>query len=70
MGDNSASNQPVYVQVREAIIERLADMPAGARLATEIKMAEGFKVSRSSIRLALSGLEEEGYLVRYRNKDL
>ena len=69
MADNSTlSTKPVHAQVREAIIERLVDMPLGARLATEVEMAEEFKVSRGSVRLALRGLEEEGFLIRHRSR--
>jgi len=69
MADNSTlSTKPVHAQVREAIIERLVDMPLGARLATEVEMADEFNVSRGSVRLALRGLEEEGYLIRHRSR--
>lgn len=68
MDDNLLGSKPVHVQVRELLAKRMAEMPVGARLDREVDLAEEFKVSRSSVRLALSGLEEEGYLIRHRSR--
>ena len=53
-------------QVRESLLGELAsgNLEPGAKLANENELAERFGVSRSTIREAVGGLMDAGYLVR------
>jgi GntR family transcriptional regulator len=60
------SRRPRYVDVTSELRERIesSTYPVGTRLPTEAQLAEEFKVSRSTIRLALSAIEEAGLIDR------
>ena len=53
-------------QVRESLLGELTsgNLEPGAKLANENELAERFAVSRSTIREAVGGLMDAGYLVR------
>jgi GntR family transcriptional regulator len=63
----SPSRRPSLVeQVRESLLRDLTSgkLAPGAKLANENELAERFGVSRSTIREAVGGLMDAGYLVR------
>src|SRR5438067_5438322 len=63
----NARRRPSLVeQVRESLLAELAagKLPPGAKLPNETELAERFTVSRSTIREAVGGLMDAGYLVR------
>lgn len=57
---------PLYVQVRQAILDQLAldDVGPGDKLPTERALQERYGVSRATVRNALDLLERQGYVVR------
>src|SRR5437660_11940792 len=63
----SPSKRPSLVeQVRQSLLGDLTSgkLESGAKLANENELAERFAVSRSTIREAVGGLMDAGYLVR------
>ena len=63
----SARKRPSLVdQVREGLLEDLmnGELEQGAKLPNENELAERFTVSRATIREAVLGLMDAGYLVR------
>src|SRR5207244_1562317 len=60
------SGIPLYVQVREALRERLLAAEWGPEqpLPTEENLVEQFGVSRATVRQALADLVQEGLIVR------
>ena len=63
----SARRRPSLVeQVREGLLEDLmsGELKQGAKLPNENELAERFTVSRATIREAVLGLMDAGYLVR------
>lgn len=58
---------PKYLQIRELLLRRLArDLMPGDRLPTENALSAEFGVARETVREALSGLEQDGLIVRRR----
>ncbi|MGH7051239.1 MAG: GntR family transcriptional regulator [Acetobacteraceae bacterium] len=59
-------NRPLYAQVRERLIRRLAEgaWPAGAMLPSEPALAAELGVSQGTVRKALDALTAENLLVR------
>lgn len=59
-------SRPLYLQVKEKISNMIEEgtYREGDRLPSEAEMVKIFGVSRPTIREALSGLEEEGRLIR------
>lgn len=57
---------PAAIEVRRRIIEMIAtgELRAGQKLAAERELAEEFQVSRSTLRQALTSLEESGAVRR------
>jgi GntR family transcriptional regulator, arabinose operon transcriptional repressor len=64
------SNKPLYLQLKEHIIERIksGEIKPGDFIQTEEELCCEYGLSRYPIRQALSELVEEGYLVRTRGK--
>jgi GntR family transcriptional regulator len=63
----NANRRPSLVeQVRERLLAELSSgkLPSGAKLPNESELADRFVVSRSTIREAVGGLMDAGYLVR------
>lgn len=63
-------DEPVYKQLRELFLARIekGELVPGDRISTENALADQFKVSRTTIRRALGGLEKEGFIVRFPGK--
>lgn len=59
---------PVYHQLTTVLRERILDLdwPQGSKLPTENELAEGYGVSRVTVRQALNTLENEGLIKRIR----
>jgi GntR family transcriptional regulator len=65
-GARAVSRQPRYVDVTNELRRRIASgaYPVGARLPTETRLTEEFGVSRSTVRQALSAIEDAGLIDR------
>ena len=61
---------PLYSQLREKLRERILDgtYAAHQQLPTESELTQGYKVSRITVRQALSDLQKEGLLFKIRGK--
>ena len=59
---DKASYTPLYIQVREYILNRIrmGDYKVGDRLPTEKELMEQLQVGRATVRAALNELEHEG----------
>lgn len=59
---------PLHRRAREQILQDIlrSGLSEGARYGTENELADRLRVSRNTVRRAISGLEEEGYLTRRR----
>ncbi len=55
---------PVFAQIADQLIRAInaGELPIGARLPSEAALSDQFKVSRASVREALSSLQFAGYL--------
>jgi DNA-binding LacI/PurR family transcriptional regulator len=64
------AGQALYVQIEQWIRTRIDDhvLRDGDQLPTEIELCKRFRVSRSTIRQALSRLEQDGLVTRIRGK--
>lgn len=62
--------KPKYTKVSDYVMEKITngDWPVGHMLPTEMELCEQFGVSRPSVRTALLGLVNEGFLVRTKGK--
>lgn len=67
--DNTIAT-PLYQQLEDMLRKEIESgaRPAGARLPTENELSEQYDVSRVTIRKALAGLSEAGYLERKSGK--
>ena len=63
-------DEPVYKQLRELFLSKIekGELTPGDRISTENALADQFKVSRTTIRRALGGLEKEELIVRFPGK--
>jgi len=61
---------PLYIQVRERLIERIAEglWQPGQPLPSEIMLAEEFSVSQGTVRKALDALAADNLVVRHQGK--
>ena len=69
---NNTIATPLYKQLEEKLQHEIetGERPAGSRLPTENELSETYHVSRVTVRKALAGLSELGYLepqIRKRN---
>lgn len=66
MSQKRISNQPLYVQLRDALAGRIAkgEWKAGVALPNEFDLAREFGVSSGTVRKALDQLEVERLLIR------
>jgi GntR family transcriptional regulator len=69
-GLDNLSAKPLYAQLAAKIASliRSGDLTAGELLPSEPELCDALGISRSTVRLALAHLEEEGLLVRRRGK--
>jgi len=70
VGAHTLSYNPLYIQVKDILLKRMADgqyIP-GEAIPSESKLASDFGTSISTIRQALSILVSEGYLVKKQGK--
>lgn len=67
---NNTIATPLYKQLEEKLQHEIehGERPAGSRLPTENELSEAYNVSRVTVRKALSGLSEQGYLYRKSGK--
>lgn len=56
--------QPQYRQIEQALRERIAALPAGARLPSDAELCVEFGVSRMTARNAMQRLAEDGLVAR------
>ncbi|WP_033289477.1 GntR family transcriptional regulator [Amycolatopsis jejuensis] len=63
-----ASPEPLYFQVARQLHAAIEDgrLPAGTRLANELDLAAGLRLSRPTVRQAIQSLVNQGLLVRKR----
>jgi len=59
---------PLYVQVREHLRRRIAEMSVGQKLPPERELSDQFEVDRVTVRRAMQDLEREGFVVRHRGR--
>lgn len=59
---------PLHQQLAEVLRDKIAQMPSGDPLPTELELVATFGVSRSTVRKALQGLVDDGLLVRRQGK--
>ncbi|MEX2548971.1 MAG: GntR family transcriptional regulator [Nitriliruptoraceae bacterium] len=61
---------PLYVQLKEALLDEIRDdgLQPGDRLATEGEIEDRFGVSRTTVRLALQALAQDGVVERIQGK--
>jgi len=59
-----ATGVPLYVQVRQKLLEELSNMEPGEAIPTEAELEKRFAVSRITIRKAIEGLVSDGLLAR------
>lgn len=64
MEEMPGMSQPKYIMIQTEIKQRILDKvyPIGSKIPSESKFQEDYNVSRHTIRLAISGLVNEGYL--------
>jgi GntR family transcriptional regulator len=67
---DSMSSKPLYAQLATQIenLIQTGGLKAGELLPSEPELCEKLGISRSTVRLALAHLEEEGFVVRRRGK--
>ena len=60
---------PLYYQLAQTLSKQIeAEMAANDKLASEKEIGEEYSVSRTTVRLALSELERQGYIYRMQGK--
>ena len=67
---NNTIATPLYKQLEEKLRQEIetGERPSGSRLPTENELSETYHVSRVTVRKALAGLSELGYLDRKSGK--
>lgn len=61
-------DKPLYLQIKENILESIADKEANSPIASEREIAITYNASRMTVRKAVESLVEDGYLYRDKNK--
>ncbi|MDQ0359576.1 GntR family transcriptional regulator [Breznakia pachnodae] len=59
---------PIYLQIKEKIIEMISELPANSPVPSERDLAVIYSASRMTVRKAIDALVDEGYLYRNSNK--
>jgi len=65
-GLDRLSPVPLYVQIKQRLLLRIAHWPDGRRFYTDHELGALFHVNRLTVRQAVAELVEEGFLVRLR----
>lgn len=60
-------DKPVYVQVKEQLLEDISHMPPDTMIDSERDLAKKFHAARMTVRKAVELLVEDGYLYRRKN---
>lgn len=68
MAGTSESSPPLYVQIRDQLIERFIDFPLDTQLPTNRQLAEEFGVALLTIKRAMDTLASDGYIDRRQGK--
>src|SRR5246127_292391 len=70
MSNDSSTHLPLYAQVENVIIARIANglLPAGSRLPSEDSLVQEYAVSRTTIRAAIQSLVQRGLVEIRRGK--
>src|SRR5688572_5348453 len=65
-----ASGAPLYLLVKRGLVDLIeaGGMQGGSKMPSEYQLMGKFKVSRITVRRALSDLASEGYIYRLRGK--
>ncbi len=60
-------SSPLYMQIESSLRERIRSgrHAPGTRFPTDEELRNEFKVSRSTVRLALDALQREGIIIRF-----
>lgn len=68
--ENQDNELPLYQQVKAAVLSKIKEnnLQPGDLLPTEAEMEAMYRVSRTTIRAAISELQAEGYLVRQQGR--
>ena len=64
----TTSDQPLYLQIREQLIERFADYPLDTQLPTNRDLAQEFGVALLTVKRAMDTLARDGYIDRRQGK--
>ncbi|MBS5885649.1 MAG: GntR family transcriptional regulator [Clostridium sp.] len=59
---------PIYIEIKNRIMEEIADKPASSPISSERDMAIKYGASRMTVRKAINDLVTEGVLYRDKNK--
>lgn len=59
---------PIYLQIKEKMIEMISELPANSPVPSERDLAVIYSASRMTVRKAIDALVDEGYLYRNSNK--
>ena len=61
-----SSKKPLYYQLKQTLLKWIegGDYPPGSILPSEKQLQDSFGISRTTVRMALKELEQEGFLVR------
>lgn len=65
-----SSKKPLYYQLKQTLLKWIegGDYPPGSILPSEKQLQDSFGISRTTVRMALKELEQEGFLVRSSGK--
>jgi len=67
---NKYSNEPLYSQLKNIIIEKIGkgEYPSGSKIPSEQELCELYDISRPTVRQAISELTSSGYLYKEKGK--
>ncbi|KUO50991.1 MAG: GntR family transcriptional regulator [Desulfitibacter sp. BRH_c19] len=65
---NTKSSMPLHAQVKEILVKEILSGCYSEKIPSEMELMKRFDVSRSTIRQAINGLVDEGYLEKIHGK--